>query len=69
VNGKPYPAAEMPAVLTMSNDEIAEALTYLRREWGHQAPPVSPESVKRIRAATADREEAWTEKELLKVKE
>ena len=38
----------MPAVLTMTNDEIAEALTYIRREWGHQAPPVEPASIRAI---------------------
>jgi glucose/arabinose dehydrogenase/mono/diheme cytochrome c family protein len=58
---------EMPAVTNMSNDEIAEVLTYVRREWGHQAPPVDAATVRAVRAATEDREEPWTEKELLTI--
>ena len=67
VVGKTYNNGDMPAVLTMTNAEIAEALTYVRREWGNVAAPVDPATVKRIRAAIDDREEPWTEKELLKV--
>jgi mono/diheme cytochrome c family protein len=67
VNGKLYESVEMPAILTMSNDEIAEALTYIRREWGHQAPPVEPAAVRSIRAKVDDREEPWSMKELLEV--
>ena len=67
VVGKPYNNGDMPAVLTMSNAEIAEALTYIRREWGHQAPPVEPAAVRSIRAKVDDREEPWSMKELLEV--
>jgi mono/diheme cytochrome c family protein/glucose/arabinose dehydrogenase len=67
VNGKIYSSAEMPAVLTMTSDEIAEALTYIRREWGHQSAPVEPATVRKIRAAVDDREEPWTMKELLEI--
>jgi mono/diheme cytochrome c family protein/glucose/arabinose dehydrogenase len=67
VNGKLYSSAEMPAVLTMTNEEIADALTYIRREWGHQAPPVDIATIRAIRAAVDDREEPWTMKELLEV--
>jgi mono/diheme cytochrome c family protein/glucose/arabinose dehydrogenase len=64
VGGKVYNNTEMPAVLTMTNDEIAEALTYVRREWGHQAPPVEPATIRAIRKVVDDREEPWTMKEL-----
>lgn len=67
VNGQLYSSAEMPAVLTMTNDEIAEALTYIRREWGHQAASVEPATIRKIRAAVDDREEPWTMKELLEI--
>ncbi|MBV8882198.1 MAG: c-type cytochrome, partial [Planctomycetaceae bacterium] len=67
VQGKTYNNGDMPAVLTMTNAEIADALTYVRREWGNVAAPVDPATVKRIRASVDDREEPWTEKELLKV--
>ncbi len=68
VAGRVYNNGEMPGVLTMSNDEIAEALTYVRREWGNAAAPVDAAAVKRVRAAVEDRDELWTEKELLKIK-
>ncbi len=67
VGERTYSNIEMPAVLNMSSDEIAEALTYIRREWGHQAAPVSPETVKKIRAALEDREDPWTDAELRKI--
>jgi hypothetical protein len=51
----------------MSNAEIADALTYIRREWGNTAAPVEPSSVKRIRDAVDDREEPWLERDLLKL--
>ena len=67
VGGKVYNNVEMPAVLTMTNDEIAEALTYVRREWGNQAPPVEPATVRAIRKVVDDREQPWTERELLEI--
>jgi mono/diheme cytochrome c family protein len=51
----------------LEDQQIADSLTYVRREWGNTAAPVSVETVKRIRAETAGREDSWTEAELLKV--
>jgi mono/diheme cytochrome c family protein len=59
---------EMPPVNILSDQEIAALLTYIRREWGHTASPITPEFVGKIRKETADRLEAWTEPELLKIK-
>ena len=59
---------EMPPLGVFEDEQIASILTYVRREWGHTASPVEPETVKRIRAATGTREDAWTESELLKIK-
>lgn len=59
---------EMPPVNILPDEQIAALVTYIRREWGHTASPVSPEFVARIRKETASREEAWTEAELLKIK-
>jgi mono/diheme cytochrome c family protein len=58
---------EMPPVAVLSDEQIAALLTYIRREWGHTASPVSAEFVAKIRKETATREEAWTEAELLKI--
>ena len=67
VRGKTYPGVEMPALMNMSSEEIAAVLTYIRREWGHQAAPVNPAAVRAIAEKTEDREEPWTAKELLRI--
>ena len=66
VNGRSY-QLDMPALGVFDDDQLAAILTYTRREWGHTASPVEPELVKRIRAETQKREEAWSEAELLKI--
>lgn len=60
---------EMPGMYAALTDEkIAAVLTFVRREWRDGAPPVEPEAVARIRAATAGRTEQWNEKDLLEIK-
>jgi mono/diheme cytochrome c family protein len=46
------------------DDKIAYVLSYIRQEWGNKAPPVTKETVARIRTATASRNKAWTAAEL-----
>jgi mono/diheme cytochrome c family protein/glucose/arabinose dehydrogenase len=59
---------EMPALRLLSDEQIADALTYVRRSWEHTADPVSPDLVARIRAETADRHDAWTTAELQRLR-
>ncbi len=66
VNGKSY-QLEMPALNILNDDQLASVLTYVRREWGHTAEPVSVEAVTAARRETASRTAAWTEAELLRV--
>jgi mono/diheme cytochrome c family protein len=68
VKGKTW-ELEMPPLDILPDEDIAGLLTYVRREWGHTASPVSPEYVKKIREETATRQEAWTEADLLKLQE
>jgi mono/diheme cytochrome c family protein len=49
---------------SLSDDQIASVLTYLRREWGHTASPVEPEDVQEIRGLTKTRTRPWTDPEL-----
>jgi len=35
----------------LSDERVANILTYVRNNWGNQAPAVSPETVRRIRSA------------------
>jgi mono/diheme cytochrome c family protein/glucose/arabinose dehydrogenase len=58
----------MPALAEALDDtQIADSLTYIRREWGHAGSPVSAEVVKAIRAEESKREDSWTQAELEKI--
>jgi mono/diheme cytochrome c family protein len=59
---------EMPPLNILADQDIANLLTYIRRDWGHTAAPVTAEFVAKIRAQTAQHESAWTETELMRVK-
>ncbi|HJO27053.1 MAG: dehydrogenase [Planctomycetes bacterium] len=54
---------QMPA-LDRSDEEIAAVLTYIRREWGHGADPVTPAAVKETVEAVGQRTAAFTTQEL-----
>lgn len=58
---------DMPAMGVLPDDQLAAIFTYIRREWGHTASPIDAEAVKRVREAVADRQDAWTQVELLKL--
>jgi len=62
VDGKEWDM-EMPA-FAGSPEEVASILTYIRREWGHGADPVTAESVERILEECGPRADAWTAAEL-----
>ena len=67
VKGKNYDM-EMPSLAVFDDEQIASLLTYIRRDWEHAASPVDAATVKKVREKTANRNEAWTEAELLKVR-
>ena len=56
-----YPA--MPPI-GMGDAQVAGILSYIRRAWGNQASPVSPDDVAAVRKEEASRIEAWTNQEL-----
>jgi mono/diheme cytochrome c family protein len=45
----PRPFGMPPFVLQFNDQELAELLTYVRTEWGNQAPPVSALDVQQLR--------------------
>jgi len=49
---------------TLDDQQLAAILTYVRRAWGHQAGPVSPETLRSVRAASQGRQTPWTVNEL-----
>jgi mono/diheme cytochrome c family protein/glucose/arabinose dehydrogenase len=58
----------MPGHKAFNDRQIAGILTYVRREWDHPHDPVSPAKVAAIRKEIADRDEAWTAKELFEIR-
>ncbi len=65
VNGVAYNGA-MPAWESLGDEKIAAVLTYIRSEWGNNAPPISKEAVALIREKTkAQLGNPWTEAQLL----
>lgn len=58
---------DMPAFDSLDDEQMADVLTYIRREWGYATSAVSTVTVRQIRAATGQRSEPWTALELLKL--
>jgi mono/diheme cytochrome c family protein len=57
-------SATMPPLEMLGNDTLASALTYIRRSWGHTAPPVSTATIGEMREAIILRSQPYTEQEL-----
>ena len=66
VAGKAY-TLEMPWLSALKDDDIAAALTYVRRSWENEASPVTAEQVRRVRE-NVKRAGPWSERELLRVR-
>ena len=66
VSGKEGRTGLMPPLgATLSDDQIAAVLTYVRREWGQIGSPVDPAEVREARTAATGRTRPWTNDELL----
>lgn len=71
IDGKTYTGGNMPAFgkvpgggYNWNEEKISQVLTYIRQEWGNQAPPVTKDKVVEILAAEKTRAKPWTESEL-----
>jgi mono/diheme cytochrome c family protein len=53
----------------MSDEEIANVLTYVRNSWGNQAPMVTKQMVAKVRAEVKDHVGPWNPADLEKYKE
>jgi mono/diheme cytochrome c family protein len=69
VKGVDWNLAMVPWKDSLDDKQIAAAISFIRqnKEWGHNASPVTPEQVAKIRKETDSRATAWTEAELLQV--
>lgn len=70
VHGKTYdPSRGVPPMTAFKNlltdQELADVLTFVRNNWGNSGSSISAETVARVRAATADRTVFWKPEELL----
>lgn len=63
VNGKEYNSTMPGLANQLSDAQIAAILTYIRSEWGNDAPEVAVETVAAVRAEVGNRSE-WTQPEL-----
>jgi mono/diheme cytochrome c family protein len=68
VNGQPFNNT-MVAWNTLSDEEIADVITYVRQGWGNKASPVTPEQVAAVRAKlkAQGRTSSYTPDELMKI--
>jgi mono/diheme cytochrome c family protein len=68
LNGKEGAFGLMPPIGSkLSDEQIANVLTYVRREWGQPATPVDADTVKAVRSLSIGRSRPWTDDELMKL--
>jgi mono/diheme cytochrome c family protein len=66
VKGQKWNAA-MPGGIgeTLSDNDLAAAISYIRGSWGNKASLVKPAEVKAVKSKTAGRSQPWTAGQLL----
>ena len=64
VSGQQYNNVMVPWRDTLTDEQIAAVLSYVRNEWGNKGSFVTPEEVKKVRAETQDKSGNWTAEEL-----
>ncbi len=57
----------MPQWKQLSDDQIAAILTYIRSDWGNNAPVIDPAFVAQIRKSDGAQSDPWTQAQLLAV--
>ena len=61
---RPAHARDAGAIGAIYDEAIASVLTFIRRSWGQEADPVTVATVAESRAATAKRDEPWSDNDL-----
>src|ERR1700757_4343763 len=67
VKGQAFNNAMQPWEGQYTDQQLASILTYVRSDWGNNAPPVTADMVKKVRGETKDRKEQWTWPEVQKL--
>lgn len=68
LHGKEGTMLMPPIGATLTNDQVANVLTYVRRSWGNSASAIEPTAVAEVRGATIGRNKPWTEEELARIR-
>lgn len=66
VEGEKYSGAMPPWQSFLDDEQMAAVLTYIRSSWGNEASEVTAAEVGKVRAATEERRDPWTQTELQK---
>lgn len=68
VHGKDYAGLpSMPAMgASLTDEQLAAVLSYMRQSWGNKAAEITPEQVKAIRGQVGNRTLPWTPEEVSK---
>ncbi|MBD2704995.1 HEAT repeat domain-containing protein [Spirosoma sp. BT702] len=68
VGGQKYPGQVpmTPFGGLLKDNELAAVLTYVRNSFGNQAPAITPEQVKKVRASTGQKKDFYSPEQLLK---
>ena len=66
VKGQSYNNA-MPQWKQLTDDQIASLLTYIRSDWGNNAPAIDPAFVTQIRKGDGSQSDPWMQAQLLAV--
>jgi mono/diheme cytochrome c family protein len=69
VKGVDYNMSMLAIGATMTDEQVAAVLTYIRNSWGNKAPLVTVEQVGKVQGAIKDHPEMFTADELLKLPE
>jgi mono/diheme cytochrome c family protein len=67
VKGQPYNNAMVPWK-QLSDEQIADILTYIRSDWGNDAPAITPDFVAYVRKETAALNDSYTQEQLMAMK-
>jgi mono/diheme cytochrome c family protein len=67
IEGKPFNNAMQAWEGQYTDSQLASILTYVRSDWGNNAPPITADMVKQIRDEFKDRKEQWTWPEIEKI--
>ena len=66
VKGADYNNA-MPQWKQLTDEQIADILTYIRSDWGNSAPPIAPSFVALLRKESESQGDPWTQTQLMAV--